>query len=429
MILQRNTQSWIRCLRRTTAGFVVLGMTASTSVLAAPRTLAVPQPVVQINLSEYGYRAFSEAIAQSGLTVLSVHFAGEHHLLVTFASRKLLHRDPNQQEGDRDRVIHAVLFALPSGKAVAETDWRMHDGGIYLWPLTGGRFLLRVRDTLSLVSPLQAKQGEELNPQVVLPADGQILRSVDVTADGQLVAVQREAASLIGDDPDMPRSHIIDFGVFSLDGGALKQRGHATLQHPVHGPFNLFGFLNATQEGPDEWGFNMNGFLDGSRELAGVQSSCQPEAAFLSEGEFLVFACRGGDVRSMIGVLNVRGEVAWLGPGPSPAWPGMASAPNAERFALRNTISGQPAFGAMDEVTGVKSQQVSVYRTFTGEELLRVSTDTVTRSPQNFAISPDGLQFAIWQGTGVSVFPLPALTAKEVEMGKQSSNAVPPKLK
>src|ERR1039457_7528569 len=49
------------------------------------------------------------------------------------------------------RVIHAVILDLVSSKAVAETDWYLHDDRPYLWPLSRGHLLLRKSNSLDVV--------------------------------------------------------------------------------------------------------------------------------------------------------------------------------------------------------------------------------------------------------------------------------------
>ena len=86
----------------------------------------------------------------------SLDFLDEDHLLFTFRVPGLVVRDPLSSEtGDQStategRNIHAVVLALPSGRVEAEALWRLHDYATYLWPLSGGRFLLRDRNMLQI---------------------------------------------------------------------------------------------------------------------------------------------------------------------------------------------------------------------------------------------------------------------------------------
>ena len=84
-----------------------------------------------------------------------MHFVGDHHLLVTFPVRRLMKRLAECEPDDEDRMIDAVLVDVPSGKVAARASWRVHDSGQYLWDLGHGRFMVRVRDRLVTVAPLE----------------------------------------------------------------------------------------------------------------------------------------------------------------------------------------------------------------------------------------------------------------------------------
>ena len=81
-------------------------------------------------------------------------------------------------------------MALPSGKVLARTEWREHDRRRYLWNLGHGRFLLRVRDSLTVFSadgglgPGDAFEGTPL-----LRVERHIVE-VLVSSDGGLLTVE-----------------------------------------------------------------------------------------------------------------------------------------------------------------------------------------------------------------------------------------------
>jgi hypothetical protein len=138
-------------------------MLAGTALAAAPEkgkpadkdkpALQGPGAPLRIPLSTLGYQALQQEFMLSGSSMLTVHFVDQDHLLVTFAVRRLMKREPEDAASDKDRVIGANLVELPSGRVLAQTEWRMHDLAQYLWPLGHGRFLLRVRDRLTMIAP------------------------------------------------------------------------------------------------------------------------------------------------------------------------------------------------------------------------------------------------------------------------------------
>jgi hypothetical protein len=56
------------------------------------------------------------------------------------------------------------------------------------------------------------------------------------------------------------------------------------------------------------------------------------------------------------------------------------------------------------------TQEIRVYQTHSGQQLLRVEASPVQRSGDNFDLSPEGLHLAVIRGNAVEVHTLPALT-------------------
>ena len=119
-------------------------------------------PIQRIPLEAMGFQAMVPDFLLSGSSMLTVDFVDDKHLLVTFSLRKLMKREVDDPPDDEDRTVGAFLLELPSGKVVARTEWRLHDRGQYLWALGHGRFLLRIRDQLTMFAPMAAKTPDEM---------------------------------------------------------------------------------------------------------------------------------------------------------------------------------------------------------------------------------------------------------------------------
>src|SRR5580698_2889405 len=132
----------------------LIGISLLLLVFVVPSLASGPPPSSRIPLEPLGFQALSSQFLLNGSSMLTLHYVDDHHLLFTFTVRRLLHRLPNEPEDDQDRMVDALLLELPTGHIVARTSWRLHDHGQYLWSLGHGRFLLRVRDTLTTFSPL-----------------------------------------------------------------------------------------------------------------------------------------------------------------------------------------------------------------------------------------------------------------------------------
>src|SRR5258708_7487007 len=113
-----------------------------------------PDPSLRIPLEPLGFQPLSTQFLLAGSSMLTLHYVDDQHLLLTFSTRRLLKRLPDDPPDDQDRHVDAVLLELPSGRILGRTEWRLHDHGQYLWGLGRGRFLLRIRDTLTTFAPL-----------------------------------------------------------------------------------------------------------------------------------------------------------------------------------------------------------------------------------------------------------------------------------
>lgn len=385
-----------------------------------------PTPAMQFDMRAYGFQRIGTLVLASGRSLISVNFAGPDKLLVTFGTRKLMKRDPNQTEDEHDHEVHAVLLQLPSGKKLAEADWRLHDDSQYLWPISHGRFLLRERSRLRMLDPVHAAAGAELLSKPVFDAgNGQKLSFVDVTTDGSMVELQTKRGHLIGDDldlegdPDVKRSNNTLIRFYAIDPvlNELHLKGRAETDKKFGPPYNADGFLGVSQDDGNHWGFNFHFFKsDNDKELAGLETSCAPDAIFISATRFLASGCRGGDLHNMMGVLDLGGRVLWLNRRNSAMWPALYAAPAAGRFALRRTMSKSSdsnAPGISEETAD--SQRISVLRSVTGEELFQMNIIPAMRAMQNFALSDDGLQLVVWNDDAVEVYNLPPLTGMDKE--------------
>src|ERR1035441_2969197 len=157
------------------------GVTAATAALVLVVWTAVPagaavahdsEGPLRIPLAPMGYQAIVPEFMLAGGSALTVHFVDKDHLLITFAVRRLMKREVGDPPNDEDRTIAAFLVELPSGKVLAQTEWRVHDRSQYLWSLGHGRFLLRVHESLTTFSPLGSADPSDAFRQGPPPGPG-----------------------------------------------------------------------------------------------------------------------------------------------------------------------------------------------------------------------------------------------------------------
>jgi hypothetical protein len=406
--------------------------------------------VVSLPLAELGQPAQGARPLAAGSTVATVHFVGDHHLLVTFPVRKLMKRLDECLPDDDDRMIDAVLVDVPSGTVAARTSWRVHDAGQYLWELDNGRFMLRVRDRLVTVAPLQNLSTEEPFQEKKLLAFDHPIRVVLVSPEVDLLTVETQervkpkevkatSVPVAGtggggvpallrrtqvvngveetEQPDPPvemnfyRFVKRDEAVQAMAAGRLLSRV------PMDVPMTGKGYLDISEESKGRWLFDYIAHGGKKTELSPYDTTCYPAARFVSRTEFVAFGCRGSADKLEIGGFNMLGEQMWQQSFyDNFVNPAFSVAPEAGRFALgRAVTSTAPSERMGRDVMGdeLTAEDVQVLQMESGKQLFHVSLTPAQRAGQNFSLAPDGMEVAIIRAGAVEVYRLPALSGKD----------------
>jgi hypothetical protein len=407
-----------------------------------------PEPPLRIPLEPLGFQPQSPQFLAAGSSMFTVHYVDDRHLLLTFAARRLLTRLPDEPEDDHDRHVDAVLLELPTGKIIARTSWRLHDHGQYLWSLGHGRFLLRIRDTLTSFAPLaNLSTGQPFRERPFLLVSRRI-RALLLSPDASLLILETIART-----PPVPKPKTPLFGptplpqpVQSTDSipvqisfYRLSAPSDSTeeISHRIAGivrssntgniPSTAAGYLSILDQGGQHWAFDFDSYAGKKKELAPFDSTCRPEPLFVSRSEFIAFGCHAGDTRQLLGGFNMRGEEMWeqklFG---NYIAPSLAFAPASGRFAfsriLLNVADMPDQLLSADEMS---NQAIVVYQTSSGKQVLRVECSPVERAGQNFALSPNGLGLAVIHAEAIEIYSLPPLTPKEAADVQLAENSAP----
>ncbi len=439
----------------------VCGMMTAGAAMAAGSGAGVSagpeagQPL-RIPLEPMGFQSLLPEFLLAGASSLTVDFVDNDHLLVTFNTRHLMKRERDEQPGDEDRMIAAALVELPSGKVLARTEWRVHDRLQYLWNLGRGRFLLRVRDQLTVMAPLQAMgSGDAFRGTPLLDVDRHVV-AVLLSSDADLLTIEttRKPAGA-GEASDVTFSGMqaeaapVQINFYRLgntpDGLVAAYAGAVRTRVALEVPMTPAGFLDVLDGGKDRWLFNFDEHAGKVDELAEWDTSCFPRATFVGHGEFVAFGCRGSTDKIGLAGFNLKGEEMWeQGLYESYVSPTFAFAPAAGRFALGRTLVSI-ALDADAPLPGsaVTGQEVRVYQNYNGKVLFKIDCSPVERAGQNFALSPDGLRLAVVRetvvrhaatkdddaysqtSTAVEVYPLPALTDQDSAAVKEAEKLAP----
>ena len=378
-----------------------------------------PEQVARIPLAPMGYQEQLPQFLLGGSTMLTVDFVDQDHLLITFGLRQLMKREPNDPPDDDDRLVGANLVELPSGKVLAQTQWRMHDRGQYLWSLGPGRFLLRIRDQLSLIAPMQGVgKGDAFRQRPLLRFDRNLV-ALQVSPDGDLLTVETNYrtpgnagvatdVTVVQPGKEAPAPIQIAFyrirstgdGMESL---ALSSAGTIGARTPVDIPMTTAGFLDVIESGKNSWFFNFDEHAGKVDELAEWDTTCFPQSTFIGHSEFVAIGCRGGTDRQSLAGFNLKGEQMWqqnfLETQTALTY---SFAPAAGRFALERIVVHSP-FDPEGTLTAdaVSQQEVRVLQSYDGKIVFRIDCSPVQRAGQNFALSEDGMRLAVVRATMV----------------------------
>jgi hypothetical protein len=417
-----------------------------------------PDPALRIPLAPMGYQAPTSEFLLAGSSMLTVHFVDNDHLLITFGLRRLMKREVDPPPDDDDRTIGALLVELPSGKVVARTEWRVHDRLQYLWGLGPGRFLLRVRDRLTVLAPM-ASPDDPFHDIPLLQTDRHIV-VVLVSSDGDLMTVEtikrpegagRENVSVgTGAPADTAPVQSNFYRLLSKGAGADQlvavSAGAIRTARAIALPMTTAGFLEVLEGAKDTWMFNFNEHAGKVNELPAFDTSCFPRVTFVGHSEFVAFGCRGSDGKQDFAGFNLKGDEMWQQNFFEPyVTPTFAFAPAAGRFALSRVLV-TASFDSDSTLpnSAVTGQEVRVYQTYSGRQLLHIDCSPVERAGQNFALSEDGLRLAVIRetlvhhaakndleaytehSTAVEVYALPQLTDKDRAAVKDAQALAPP---
>lgn len=414
-----------------------------------PLSARASNPAVRIPLDSLGFEPQSPQFLAAGGSMLTVDYVDTTHLLVTFGVHRLMERIPTDPPDDEDRIVEAVLVELPAGRVLARTDWRFHDHGQYLWNLGHGRFLLRTRNTLTTFAPLaNLASGQPFRQRDFLKTDRQI-GVVLLAPESDLMIVESAErtppvpappAPLFGPTPKPapqpigrpgdPDPVTLSFYRLSIpqtgDAVDATLAGIARASHFGDLAAMGVGHIAVVDEGRQQWGFDFHPYRGEVKELAPLASTCEPTPRFVSSSEFVAFGCHTGDSPQIIGGFNLRGDEMWE-QNLSGDYVGlsMAFAPESGRFALSRVMGDTSADSLQGSAAGLTGQNVVVFQTESGKQILHVDCSPVVRAGQNFALSPDGMGLAVVRDNSVEVYPLPPLSRKDQSDLKEARAMVP----
>src|SRR5215831_6690537 len=277
------------------------------------------EPSTRIDLSAVGFHEPSrmDRIAEYQHS-LSLDFIDANQVLLTFNRKQLIQRLPECPADHEDRLMHAAVLEIPSGKVVVETDWYLHDRRRYLWPMSSGKFLLRKWNSLYVVD-------SNLQETLLLKSPKDLLW-LSVTPDGSEVIIETENDKKPGDAGHQPSSKTQPkFVVQFFD---LKTKAYLrTLL------FNNLTNLTGTSAGyadvirkHDVWLLRFGPSAAKRHNLARVRSQTVPVVLYPTESTLLIGRCATSGCNYGVTAFTLTGQRLWR-----QHWPGLRSFPEVSR--------------------------------------------------------------------------------------------------
>ncbi len=393
---------------------------AASALVAAGQAPSKPtddppaKPAFDIDLSSVGYQGLAGMARLASQANISLDFVDDDHVLFTFDPKKLFTRLPDCPPSHDDRLVHAIVFQVSTGKAVNRADWYLHDNRRYLWPLGSGQFLLRRLNSLYIVD-------SNLKEKLLMTSPKEFLW-LTVTPDGkQIIAETAEAATSKKPKSDAAKAkqsvkiEFLDIASLKVE-RAIKSEGIVTLE--------------GTSTGFADVGHDMTGrvwlvrFGPTTRQrenIARVRSHCVPDVFYSSSNTLLIGRCSSSGSDYSVSSFTVTGHRLWR-----QRWndhryvPKIKPSDDGSRFAVSTLMhvaaTESEANDADDEQDAMGhglAQMIQVFDTAGGTPVFSVKLSPVVLTAQNFSLSPDGRRLAALHDSRLQTYDLAPMSADE----------------
>ena len=372
---------------------------------------AGPEPEENIPVAPLGYRPPGSLYMLSGRAFSTLDFIDAHHLLFTFHQPRLMRREEHPGRFDNDQMIRALVLSFPAGDVLAEAEWRMHDRSRYLWPLAGGRFLVRVGNTYSLTDA-----SLKLHPYIDVPT--QVLET-EVSPDGRIVAIEHEYERHSPEEHKKLEAQAKEYGepppaedtqITLINIGSRKVLAALRTTNPIHVPITDNGYVGVGKgKTEDEFLIRFMPYAGESTVLGKVASTCTPRENFLNQSAIIIESCGPKSSDAFLDAWTTDGKKLWSGHREGHfVWPTFAYARTGERFAvsllhIAHTIDLLDSLNDED----VRQQVVQVFDSATGTLLMATTASPILTAGQNFALSEDGERLAVLREGAIEIYKVP----------------------
>jgi hypothetical protein len=390
----------------------VLALAFQPMLSASHGKEAAPSPEIRVPVEPLGYRPPGSLYLLSGRVFSTLDFIDSRHLLFTFHQPRLMRREPHVGKNDVDQVIQAVVVDLPEGRVEASTEWRMHDRGRYLWPLGGGRFLVRQGNSFSVTDSSLA-----LHPYIEVTT---AIESTDISPDGRILAIEHEYEKHTEAQHRKLSAEADRFGesgpsedtqITLIDTPTKDVVKALRTENPIHLPVTSTGYVGvARDKAEDQFIVRFIPFQGQELVLGRVASTCVPHEHFVNEEALVIESCGPKSTDTFLDTWTTGGKKLWSGRRDGRlVWPTFGYSRNGDRFAvgLLRVSHYVDMVSALDD-EDVREQLVQVFDSATGALLLSTPASPVLSAGQNFALSGDGQRLAILHDGAIEIYKVPS---------------------
>lgn len=369
----------------------------------APRVLVlkggVPErpttpAVLSIPVEPLGFTAPGALYLGERVSLVSLDFLDENHLLFSFRVPGLIRRD-QQQQGEA-RQVRAVVLDLSSGAAVTGGLWTLQDRARYLWMLGDGHFLLR--------KGAEVFEGDaELNLKPLLHFPGHVYSLAMDPSERIMVANSYE--------PESERASGVpaqDWVIRILERATGRVLLVSRIAEAQRLPINAEGYLELRRGVGLNWMIGLHPFSGGTRAWGTLASSCAPELDFNTETMLVAAGCGVDGARLRMG-LGPEGKLLWQDAMPETSvWPVLRRSSNGARL-LEETLEASHAIRANAPLgqDDIKGQAVRVFDADSGRMVFEAAASPVFDAGGNAALSPSGARLAVLSGGAIQIYELP----------------------
>jgi hypothetical protein len=386
---------------------------AGTQLLGA-RAKDAPPPVtpeLRILIEPLGYRRPGSLYLLSGRVFSTLDFIDVHHLLFTFHQPRLMRREENPAPEDHDQIIKALTLDLPDGHVQTSTEWRMHDRSRYLWPLGGGRFLVRQGNAYQVTD-----ESLKLHPYIEVTTP---VVDTEISPDGRILVVEhdyekhtpeqhRKLAAQASEYGDAPPAE--DTQITLIDVPTKDVRKALRTETPIHLPITSRGYIGvARDQGQDEFLIRFIPFTGDEVVLGRVASTCTPHEHFVNQEALIIESCGPKSSDVFLDAWTIDGKKLWSGKRDGHlVWPTFAYSRSGDRFAI-SLLRISHYIDLIDSLNDedVREQVVQVFDSATGALLMSTTASPVLSGGQNFALSGDGEKLAVLHDGAIEIYQVP----------------------